>query len=157
MFYLVPEKDVILGITLVGKQPERWEDVDYKRRWADSSIVWYKGKIGSMLVKNGDSAYLGRMAAYSMECLNDKKLLEVADKYLDLAYKTQYWGLQNYQNFPLLQGEAKVQSIDEADLTLITPDRKSVGKTSYDLLLMDKELGYRLSPEDKKFFEEYLK
>ena len=43
MFYLVPEKDVILGITLVGKQPERWEDVDYKRRWADSSIVWYKG------------------------------------------------------------------------------------------------------------------
>ena len=40
---------------------------------------------------------------------------------------------------------------------MITPDMKSVGKTVYDLLLMSKERDYKLSPEDKKFFEEYLK
>lgn len=157
MFYLVPEKDVILGITVVGKQPERWEDVDLMHRWADASFVWYQGKIGSMLIKHGETAYLGRLAAYSMECLNDKKLLEVADKYLELAYNTKYWGLRNYQGFQPLQGEAHVQSIDEADMTLIPPDRKRSGLTTYELLQMDKDRDYKLSPEDKKLFEEYLK
>ena len=126
-------------------------------RWADASFVWYQGKIGSMLIKHGETAYLGRLAAYSMECLNDKKLLEVADKYLELAYSTEFWGLRNYQGFTPLQGEAHVQSIDEADMVLITPDMKSTGMTSYELLQLNKDRDYRLSPEDKKLFQEYLK
>lgn len=156
MFYLVPEKDVVLGIKLVGGQPERWEDVDLSRHWVDASFVWYKGKIGSLLIEHGREYTFGRLAAFSMECLNDKKLLVVADYYINLAYETLMLGMRKYQGFKLLEGSAAVQGIDEADLTWIPPTRLIADTTYYDLLQMDRDGHNKLTPDDKKMFEAYL-
>lgn len=156
MFYLVPEKDVVLGIKLVGEQPERWEDVDLSKRWVDASFVWYRGKIGSLLIKHGREYTFGRLAAFSMECLDDKKLLEVAENYLNMAYETLMLGMQKYQGIKLLEGSVAVQGIDEADLTWMSPTRLVANITYYDLLQIDRNGHNKLTPNDKKMFEAYL-
>ena len=156
MFYLVPEKDVVLGIKLVGEQPERWEDVDLSKRWVDASFVWYKGKVGSLLIEHGKEYTFGRLAAFSMECLNDKKLLVAADYYLNMAYETLMQGMRKYQGIKPLEGSVTVQGIDEADLTWMPPTRLVAGATYYDLLQMDRDGHNKLSPDDKKMFEAYL-
>lgn len=156
MFYLVPEKDVVLGIKLVGEQPERWEDVDLSKRWVDASFVWYRGKIGSLLIEHGREYTFGRLAAFSMECLDDKKLLEVAENYLNMAYETLMLGMQKYQGIKLLEGSVAVQGIDEADLTWMSPTRLVSNITYYDLLQIDRNGHNKLTPNDKKMFEAYL-
>lgn len=156
MFYLVPEKDVVLGIKLVGEQPERWEDVDLSKRWVDASFVWYKGKVGSLLIEHGREYTFGRLAAFSMECLDDKKLLEVAENYLNMAYETLMLGMQKYQGIKLLKGSVAVQGIDEADLTWMSPTRLVSNITYYDLLQIDRNGHNKLTPNDKKMFEAYL-
>lgn len=156
MFYLVPEKDVVLGIKLVGEQPERWEDVDLSKRWVDASFVWYRGKIGSLLIEHGREYTFGRLAAFSMECLDDKKLLEVAENYLNMAYETLMLGMQKYQGIKLLEGSVAVQGIDEADLTWMSPTRLVANITYYDLLQIDRNGHNKLTPNDKKMFEAYL-
>lgn len=156
MFYLVPEKDVVLGIKLVGEQPERWEDVDLSKRWVDASFVWYKGKVGSLLIEHGREYTFGRLAAFSMECLDDKKLLEVAENYLNMAYETLMLGMQKYQGIKLLEGSVAVQGIDEADLTWMSPTRLVANITYYDLLQIDRNGHNKLTPNDKKMFEAYL-
>lgn len=156
MFYLVPEKDVVLGIKLVGEQSERWEDVDLSKRWVDASFVWYKGKVGSLLIEHGREYTFGRLAAFSMECLDDKKLLEVAENYLNMAYETLMLGMQKYQGIKLLEGSVAVQGIDEADLTWMSPTRLVANTTYYDLLQIDRNGHNKLTPNDKKMFEAYL-
>lgn len=156
MFYLVPEKDVVLGIKLVGEQPERWEDVDLSKRWVDASFVWYKGKVGSLLIEHGREYTFGRLAAFSMECLDDKKLLEVAENYLNMAYETLMLGMQKYRGIKLLEGSVAVQGIDEADLTWMSPTRLVANITYYDLLQIDRNGRNKLTPNDKKMFEAYL-
>lgn len=156
MFYLVPEKDVVLGIKLVGEQPERWEDVDLSKRWVDASFVWYRGKIGSLLIEHGREYTFGRLAAFSMECLDDKKLLEVAENYLNMAYETLMLGMQKYRGIKLLEGSVAVQGIDEADLTWMSPTRLVANTTYYDLLQIDRNGHNKLTPNDKKMFEAYL-
>lgn len=156
MFYLVPEKDVVLGIKLVGEQPERWEDVDLSKRWVDASFVWYRGKIGSLLIEHGREYTFGRLAAFSMECLDDKKLLGVAENYLNMAYETLMLGMQKYQGIKLLEGSVAVQGIDEADLTWMSPTRLVANITYYDLLQIDRNGHNKLTPNDKKMFEAYL-
>lgn len=156
MFYLVPEKDVVLGIKLVGEQPERWEDVDLSKRWVDASFVWYRGKIGSLLIEHGREYTFGRLAAFSMECLDDKKLLEVAENYLNMAYETLMLGMQKYRGIKLLEGSVAVQGIDEADLTWMSPTRLVANITYYDLLQIDRNGHNKLTPNDKKMFEAYL-
>lgn len=156
MFYLVPEKDVVLGIKLVGEQPERWEDVDLSKRWVDASFVWYRGKIGSLLIEHGREYTFGRLAAFSMECLDDKKLLEVAENYLNMAYETLMLGMQKYRGIKLLEGSVAVQGIDEADLTWMSPTRLVANITYHDLLQIDRNGHNKLTPNDKKMFEAYL-
>lgn len=156
MFYLVPEKDVVLGIKLVGEQPERWEDVDLSKRWVDASFVWYRGKIGSLLIEHGREYTFGRLAAFSMECLDDKKLLGVAENYLNMAYETLMLGMQKYQGIKLLEGSVAVQGIDEANLTWMSPTRLVANITYYDLLQIDRNGHNKLTPNDKKMFEAYL-
>lgn len=156
MFYLVPEKDVVLGIKLVGEQPERWKDVDLSKRWVDASFVWYRGKIGSLLIEHGREYTFGRLAAFSMECLDDKKLLEVAENYLNMAYETLMLGMQKYRGIKLLEGSVAVQGIDEADLTWMSPTRLVANITYYDLLQIDRNGHNKLTPNDKKMFEAYL-
>lgn len=156
MFYLVPEKDVVLGIKLVGEQPERWEDVDLSKRWVDASFVWYKGKVGSLLIEHGREYTFGRLAAFSMECLDDRKLLEVAENYLNMAYETLMLGMQKYQGIKLLEGSVAVQGIGEADLTWMSPTRLIADTTYYDLLQIDRNGCNKLTPNDKKMFEAYL-